>query len=324
MKTVSRALIVLLLTAASASAASVGRVVVLAKAQVTGPVVTLGEVARFENMPAAARESLQNRSLGSAAQPGKSVTLSRAQVKGRLYNAGIDFNRWTFVIPEQVVITTLAEVVTGSRIMQTAKETVESQLASVWVGSPARVEIIGAPADVVLPTGEVALSAVIESRVNRYGAVHVNVEVRQNGRLVRRMDVGSWLRVWVTVMSVSRDLARGAVISADDLQPKEVDIATAHPGVINSADFPIGKRLIQAVQTGTALTESMVEHVPDINPGEIVQLVVNGEGFEITMQVKALEKGSRGDIIRVLNTATRKVLDARVVSPGAVELVTQK
>lgn len=315
------ALLTAILPAASWAA---GRIVVQKKALVRGPIVTLGEVAKFEGVSASERQSLESREMGAAAPPAKSFMLNRAQVKGRIYNAGVNIDRYTLVIPDQVTFITRAEIITGQRLMKSAVDLVSSQLESVWTGSPSRVEIAGLPADVVLPAGEYAVEPVMESRANRYGRVQARVEIRQGGRAVRKLDVGNYLRVYVTVLAAKRNLSRGAVLQADDLQSVEADLATLKTGAVNLPDTILGRRLTRGLQVGEILTDSAVELVPDINVGDMVQLVSRGDGFEITMMVKALEKGRKGDIIRVQNTSSHKVLDARVVDSGTVELVNPK
>jgi len=60
---------------------------------------------------------------------------------------------------------------------------------------------------------------------------------------------------------------------------------------------------------------------PDIAANTIINLVISGEGFVISARGKALEEGFKGDLIRVITLANRKVLEGVIRDSNTVEIV---
>lgn len=59
--------------------------------------------------------------------------------------------------------------------------------------------------------------------------------------------------------------------------------------------------------------------VPDVTRGQTILLVANGDGIRLSAPGRALKDGKTGDIIPVINTATRIALKG-VVREGWVEI----
>lgn len=59
--------------------------------------------------------------------------------------------------------------------------------------------------------------------------------------------------------------------------------------------------------------------VPDVARGQSILLVANGDGIRLSAPGRALKDGKTGDIIPVLNTATRIALKG-VVREGWIEI----
>ncbi len=62
--------------------------------------------------------------------------------------------------------------------------------------------------------------------------------------------------------------------------------------------------------------------MPDIlQAGSPVTLISKVNGVEVKMEGVALEPGHEGEIIRVMNTASRKILRGRILDEFTVEIV---
>ena len=57
-----------------------------------------------------------------------------------------------------------------------------------------------------------------------------------------------------------------------------------------------------------------------VQPGQIVDLVIDRNGLTVKARVEALQRGRDQEWIRVRNPTTRKVLQAKVVDEGTVTL----
>ncbi len=73
------------------------------------------------------------------------------------------------------------------------------------------------------------------------------------------------------------------------------------------------------IPRGKILIRRLVRKIPLIHRGDMVQAVVKDGGIELFLSVKALNDGSRGEIIRVKRDGY-KILKAKVISSAKVEI----
>lgn len=81
-----------------------------------------------------------------------------------------------------------------------------------------------------------------------------------------------------------------------------------------------GKQARTYVPAGAMIFPSMYENVPVIKPGERVNIVFETEMIKVTVEGLARQKGGIGDMIRVVNLSSRKVIRAEVVDSNTVAL----
>ncbi|MEZ5284197.1 MAG: flagellar basal body P-ring formation chaperone FlgA [Vicinamibacterales bacterium] len=128
------------------------------------------------------------------------------------------------------------------------------------------------------------------------------------------------LRVRVPHLHTRRAVARGAVIGADDVELVEHEVTgalRAWPG----EDAIDRTRALRSVEAGTCLSQSSLQKVPIVRPGQEVQALVRIGAVVAEARLVAAESGDEGSVIRVVNPESRRSLKARVVGPGVVEVI---
>lgn len=120
-------------------------------------------------------------------------------------------------------------------------------------------------------------------------------------------------------------VARVPLNRAARLSPHEVILARVRLGggqsaLLDSLTQIDGKQLRRAVGAGQPITFDMLEAIPDLEPGRAVTITCGGSAFRVTTEGTALQKGSAGDLVRVRNNSSGKVLIARVVDATSVAL----
>ncbi|WP_290583466.1 flagellar basal body P-ring formation chaperone FlgA [Ketobacter sp.] len=153
---------------------------------------------------------------------------------------------------------------------------------------------------------------------------------RSTGRLTFKVTCAgpdSWsIHVPVTVQAfdhvVISDLpiAKGTHLSPSDLRLELVDVSLLHGGYFQSMaelDGFVAKRPIQAEQV---MTPALVDPARMINRGEKVMIVAEGPGLSIRATGLAMEDGAYGELIRVRNTNSNKVVEGRITAPGLIKV----
>jgi len=92
-------------------------------------------------------------------------------------------------------------------------------------------------------------------------------------------------------------------------------------GLVPAAEDPAGWRAIRPLSPGTVLAAGTVERVPLVWKGRAVSIAAQAGPVWVSAPGVALEDGRLGEIVRVQNSLSGYVLQARVVGVDAVEAV---
>ncbi len=151
---------------------------------------------------------------------------------------------------------------------------------------------------------------------------NVTVGVRCGGTSPWTIYVPAHVQIFRPVAVAIRSLERGAVISEADIKLVEHDLAALKLGYIDDARQAIGMVARQRIRAGSVVTPHMVEAPRLIRRGEQVTIVARSGGIEIQAAGTALSDGARGELVRVRNNSSRKIVEAIAAAPGVVEVRT--
>lgn len=122
----------------------------------------------------------------------------------------------------------------------------------------------------------------------------------------------------VSAPVLARPVERGELLSADDFVDEErpAGLATGAIAPARAAGLEAVRRLAPGaiVRSGDVMQPRLVRR------GEQVTLTVRSGALTITAQGRALADGRRGDVVRVVATATNRTLEGAVDGPGKVRI----
>lgn len=124
--------------------------------------------------------------------------------------------------------------------------------------------------------------------------------------------------VFVNVVVAKSPLKRGQSIQFADLAMKEVDIAYIRHGYFTDPENLIGNQLRRNISPGRILTPKQIDRPLWVTRDQEVIIEARRGKMIARMKGVALESGSEGDIVRVKNSSSEKVIQATVSSPGTV------
>jgi len=82
----------------------------------------------------------------------------------------------------------------------------------------------------------------------------------------------------------------------------------------------VGKQLRRPVGTGIALMSADLGPPSLVGRNEPVTLVVETPGLSLAAAGRAMETGAMGQIVPVMNLASRLIVEGRVIGPGRVRV----
>lgn len=117
---------------------------------------------------------------------------------------------------------------------------------------------------------------------------------------------------------LTRALARGEIVKAGDVSTERRPKADVAADVLPSDAPAIGLAARQALRAGQPLRASDLMKPELVQRNEGVTLIFEAPGITLTMRGKALESGSDGDLVNVVNIQSKRTVQGIVSGPGRV------
>ena len=134
------------------------------------------------------------------------------------------------------------------------------------------------------------------------------------------MQVRLRIRKFAEVVVAKDKFDRNDPIDLSALSVERMDITTVREQPIRSIDELAGLRTTRIVRRGTILTAGMVEAVPDVEAGKDIEIIYQTGLCTITARGTALEPGYKGDLVKVKNAASGKIIHAEIIDNTSVSV----
>lgn len=123
------------------------------------------------------------------------------------------------------------------------------------------------------------------------------------------------------VVVTRRPLRRGHHLSADDVQVINQNIANLRGAYVTELADAIGMEITQSAAEGALLLADHLRSPRVIKRGQNVTLISAYGTLKVTAPGEALADGAKGEIIRVRNALSRRVIQGRIQDEGMVEVI---
>ena len=122
------------------------------------------------------------------------------------------------------------------------------------------------------------------------------------------------------VLVAYRGLARGGVITADDLRIEVRRIDSLRSGYVSDFAQAVGMVASRHIRAGAALTPRMLNAQRLVRRGERVIMLISSGAMTVRASGKSLSDGVMGQVIDLRNARTGKRVSGRVNGLGTVEV----
>ncbi|MBU5602642.1 flagellar basal body P-ring formation chaperone FlgA [Citrobacter sp. S55_ASV_140] len=117
-------------------------------------------------------------------------------------------------------------------------------------------------------------------------------------------------------------IARDTVITADDLQLKKFNISNQREGLMTNIDEAIGLTSKRALQPDKPITRSELVLPVLVKRDQPVMIVSHMAGITASMPGVALKNGRKGDVIKIRNSSSQRIISGMVDDTGVVTTLT--
>lgn len=128
-------------------------------------------------------------------------------------------------------------------------------------------------------------------------------------------------RIVVSHAHAAHTLTRGTELMPEDVAAVQHEIGEGPLAKWPTAEELVNGTLVRNLAAGACIGRTSVVIPPAVRNGQIVIATARVDGVEATARLVAAGSGEPGAIIRVVNQDSRRVMRARIVAAGIVEIV---
>jgi flagellar basal body P-ring formation protein FlgA len=289
-----------------------------AKALVDGESILLGHIADIRSEDTQLAAAIRKIDIGRAPLPGQSLLIDPGLVKVRLKQNNIDPERCRVGGKGPVSVLRNHVILSAERVRAAVEAFIH--VHAPWAADQMKIRPIQYDQDQILPCGHMALQIRAPKHTDWLGAIPLKVTIQVDGQTVRTTGVPIYIEVWQDVVLAAKPLGRNQPIMASDVRTERMNLARVPSNAILRKDQVLGRRANRSIAVNSVLRSDQVELPPAVRRGDVVQVLAESARLKITTQGIAQENGGIGDYIRVLNSASKKSIHARVVDSQTVQV----
>lgn len=179
------------------------------------------------------------------------------------------------------------------------------------------------------PWGKIEISDFfINGKVPEETPENISLDKGPPGKTIFKMEFGNGLvvtgtanvKVFEEVVFSKKSLKKGHYFKKEDLYKKTIETIRIPIGAVNNIDNVVGKTLTRSIIANIPITDNMLASAPILKRGHKVNLIVESSSFIITTLGELKENAYVGDTVKVVNTASKKVISGLLVDESTVKV----
>jgi flagella basal body P-ring formation protein FlgA len=295
-------------------------VIVQPEVVVKGESILLGEIASIkaqEKEFQAVVADLKKISLGDAPPPKGRIGIPGAKILDLIRGSGIPPESIGYSIPQIVHVQRAGRVISRDDLLTEVQSSLSRDTKL-----DVQVRDVNWESAQVIPIG------VTEYDIARLGEpsagkIPLRVLVTVDGKPSARFMATAVVDDWREVPVLNKSLERGMLITPSDVELVRLNLFKQPPDIADHISDVLGRAVKIRMDAGDTLRKSMIDIPPLVPQGKKVQLLYDSGGLRATATGVAMDDGLKGDVIRVKNDSSRKIVKARIASEDIVEVIFQ-
>ncbi len=288
------------------------------EAAIQSDLVFLKDIADLKGSDPNAIDRLARMPLGQAPDFGSVRILTRHQVIQLVRDAAGMISDESFLGAAAVQIKLQGKEIDASEIVPLLKARLLEK--TQWKESELEIRSIGNLTGIELPPGEVELRLSSDALIGNHRGFLIPIEVVQSGKTLRCFWVSSEIRIHAGVQTAARKIARGTILTDDDIVEKQTEITDLRTAYVRDPVDVLGKVSRRSFSPGDPLTRDAFTDPYLVKNGETVRLRLERNGMVLTSLARAEQNGKLGQVIRVRNLDFSTILKAQVTGRAQVML----
>ncbi|RMD87321.1 MAG: flagella basal body P-ring formation protein FlgA [Candidatus Dadabacteria bacterium] len=251
--------------------------------------------------------------IGDSPTAGRKATVKASTVLSAIRESGITLDSVGYFLPKTFVVKRDSRILSQDEI----KAAIQEFLRKTDPGTLVSRVIIDKALEV--PSGEIALKVDQISGEGREGAYRITA-VLPEGTEHYSFLVKALLEKWVNVPIARYSIRKGQVVGEGDVALARLNIKALPPDIIVYPEEVLGREVRRQIKSGQVFRKRELRIPPLIKTGERVTVIYEKGLLTATATGIAIQEGIKGDLIRVRNEDSHRVIMARIAEPGIVRI----
>lgn len=201
-------------------------------------------------------------------------------------------------------------------IKQIIRDYVEENMP--WKQGTARIEFSSKTSGISLPGENIAWRVIPGRSEDFIGFSVFTLKFYRNNVFLKEKRVRSKIEVLTEVVVSSRFLPRDSIIGPEDIQVVKKWCDRICPNTIRDVSDVVGKKLTSRVRENMEITRNMVRQQFIVKRGKVVRVVLEKGPLVVTTIGISEQDGVGGDLIKVRNLTSKKIIYAKVMDNSLV------
>ena len=117
------------------------------------------------------------------------------------------------------------------------------------------------------------------------------------------------------------NIAKNVILKADMIKMTKVRKSRIKVNIFYDINEVIGKETKKSIKEGKLFSTNDIREPIIINRGNIVTIIYKTKNMKLTAKGEAIDDGSKGENIKVMNTNSKKILNCRILDKNTVEVI---
>lgn len=287
------------------------------EATISNGTITLCQIAILRGDPCLV-ERASPITLGNLLVPGQIIPVDRPTILSRLATFNIFASQVQFSGANSITVRRSGTTITGEEILQVAIEMAKTQASRYPV---VRIEPVAIPQDLSVDPNarDTRLVPQIIAGNPSAGTMRVRITAVCGTQTIASRDVLLRLLYKNHKVIAIRDLPAGTVITAQDIRIEE-ELSTSPCELDRPSSY--GLVLKRPIKAGAQIRQADLD-LPTkkavVKRNELVMVKIERPGVVVSSQGKALSDGCIGEVIKVRNIESNRIILCKVKDDGTVE-----
>lgn len=147
------------------------------------------------------------------------------------------------------------------------------------------------------------------------------VTIFSEGKEFASSNIAGKYYILQEVPVANENIAKNTIIKSEMIKNIKIRKNRIKPNEFTDIDDIIGKETTKSIKESKSFSIKDIRDPIIINKGNIISIIYKTKNMKLTAKGEAIEDGSKGQNIKVMNTTSKKVLHCRIISKDTVEII---